>query len=334
MKTKIVLLLMLCVNIIFAQDKQKKELSDAEKKELQQLVVDKRDKKNDKAFKDGDIYNPINFTTIYERMPKTNGWDSGYKISNRSSLDYIKRESHIHLMFDREFVEKLYNSGNLSLVVTAYIERKDKTIKPLGILGFTDVEVKSTSQNVENAKQGVTGVTNIDYSYEIKPKRTNDKSYSGEINLAWEDISEDDKIVIHVKNTAVNDVGFTTVLITDDFGWKQNPTGGLSFVKIAEKGFTEFTPAGTLGYSFYYRQRKSEFFITKFLTPSFGPVIHVFQNNENTTIGAGVFLSTIYNMVSFGGGWTINGVNHGKPYFSIGLNFIESYNTIKSLLNK
>lgn len=325
------MLLMLYAGVVWGQEK---ELSEKDKKELQSLVVDKKQKKDDDDFKNGDIYNPINFTTLYERMPKVNGWDSGYKISNRSSLDYIKRESQIHLMFDKNFVEKLHNAGKLNLIVTAYIERKDKTIKPLNVSGFTDVVSKTNNSNVENAKQGLTQAQQINYSYDIKPKNSSNATYSGEINLAWEDISEDDKIVIHVKNKAANDTGFTTVLVTDDFGWKQNPTGGVSFIKIAEKGFTEFTPSGTLGYSFYYRPRKSKSFFRKFITPAFGPVIHVFQNGNDTTIGAGLFLSSFYNMVSIGGGWTINGVNHGKPYFSIGLNFIESYNTLISLTKK
>jgi hypothetical protein len=40
------------------------------------------------------------------------------------------------------------------------------------------------------------------------------------------------------------------------------------------------------------------------------------------------------NTVKFGGGLIVNGVDNGKPYFSIGLNFIESYQKISELISK
>lgn len=278
-----------------------------------------------------DIYNPINFITITERMPKANGSNIRYKFMLNAGLDYIKKGSQIHIDFDRKSVDAL--GPNCKLRVLAYIQRKDKTIKPLNVFGFTVVEEKS--ENIGSMKNGNLSSSNdVKYVYTVNTNKENGESYSGEINLAWEEISTDDKIVLHITNEAKNNTGFTMVLVYDDFGWKQSPTGGFSFVKIAEKEFTEFSPAASIGYTFRYEPRKSNSFWLHFLSPSFGPMLHVFQNNENTTIGAGLSVSTFYNMVSFGGGWTINGVNHNKPYFSIGLNFIESYNTLTGLLKK
>lgn len=284
-----------------------------------------------------DIFNPINFTTITERMPKSNGNNKKYPYSLWAGMDYIQKGSTIHINFDQLFVDKL--DSNLNLQVLAYIQRKDKSVKPLSIFGFT--EVKTEFEKVENLKSGLAfkesndnSNLDISYSYKIVPFDNSTKSYSGELNLAWEEVSEDDQIIIHITNTARNNSGFSFSLKYDDFGWKQGPTGGFSFVKIMESEFTEFTPSASLGYSFRYQPRKSSKFINHFFSPSFGPMLHVFQNNENTTIGFGGHISTFYNMLNFGVGGTINGVNHGKPYFFIGLNFVESFNNITSLVNR
>ncbi|UEQ78997.1 hypothetical protein [Chryseobacterium arthrosphaerae] len=319
MKTKILLLLLLgwwgIVNSQFTIDSLQK---------MQEAKLD------DQKFSD-DIYNPINFTKIIERMPKANGYNTTYDFILGAGLDYIKKGSQIHINFNRKYIDAL--GSNCKLQVLAYIQRKDKTIKPLNVLGFTIINEET--QNTEAMKNGnISGLKDVNYLYKINTEKANGESYSGEINLTWEEISYDDRIVLHITNKAKNNTGFIMTLVYDDFGWKQNPIGGFSFVKIAKKGFTEFSPAASIGYTFRYQPRKSNFFWWHFLSPSFGPMLHVFQNNENTTIGTGLSVSTFYNMVSFGGGWTINGINHGKPYFSIGLNFIESYNTLTSLLKK
>jgi hypothetical protein len=293
----------------------------------------KENEEND--FRNDDIYNPINFTTITERMPKAYGRNKSYLFKLRAGLDYIKKGSQLSLSFKKEFISEL-GSGNLDLQVLAYIQRKDKTIKPLTVFGFTDIETNtSNTENIKNANLSSTETTQtptINYEYKVKTKNKNDKSYSGEINLAWEEISDDDKIILHINNKAKNNTGFSMVFVYDDFGWKQGLTGGFSFAKIAKKGFTEFSPAASIGYSFRRQPRKSSSFLGHFFSPAFGPVLNVFQNEGDTTVGAGLFLSSFYNMVSVSGGWTINGVNHNRPYIAIGLNFIESYNTITNLV--
>ncbi|WP_394678478.1 hypothetical protein [uncultured Sphingobacterium sp.] len=290
-------------------------------------------KLDNKSISD-DIYNPINFVTITERMPKANGYNTTYKFILGAGMDYIKKGSQIHLDFKKDYIDAL--GTDCDLQVLAYIQRKDKTIKPLSVFGFTEVVEETNNEGLmKNASDSpVLQTTGVQYGYQIKTDKVSGESYSGEINLAWEEIAEEDKIILHVNNKAKNKTGFTMTLIYDDFGWKQNPTGGFSFVKIAKSEFTEFSPAASIGYTFRYKPRRSSSFLSHFFSPSFGPMLHVFQNGDNTTIGAGVSASTFYNMVSVGFGSTINGVNHGKPYFSIGLNFIESYNTLTGLLNK
>jgi hypothetical protein len=286
-------------------------------------------------FHTRDIFNPINFTTLHERMPKSNGIVTTYKILNRSGLDYIKKGSQIHIEFNKEFIENLTLNENLNLQVLAYVERKDKTIKPLSVLGFTMVKDISTQveKNVKNISIDTLNNT-VEYKYVLDFKDSNIKSLSGEVNLAWEDISKDDKIIISVINKASNDVGFSTVLIVDEFGWINEPTGGFGFTQILNSGSNQFNAAGTIGYSFRYKLRPSSSFFRQFITPSFGPELNVQQVNNETSIGVGMFISSMLNTVKFGGGLIVNGVDNGKPYISIGLNFIESYQKITELISK
>lgn len=320
MKTKLIVLFLLWAGVVWGQTITKDDLYD-------KLT------KDDKSISD-DIYNPINFTTITERMPKSNGYNTTYEFMLGAGMDYIKKGSQIHLEFKKDYINALGDECDLQ--VLAYIQRKDKTIKPLSVFGFTEVTEDTNNVGLMKNASDSSALKNtgVQYLYKIKTNKLNEKSYSGEINLAWEEIAEEDKIILHVNNKARSKTGFTMTLVYDDFGWKQNPTGGFSFVKIAEKGFTEFSPAASIGYTFRYQPRKSSFFWWHFLSPSFGPMLHVFQNGDNTTIGAGISVSTFYNMVNVGFGGTINGINHGKPYFSIGLNFIESYNTLTGLIKK
>lgn len=286
---------------------------------------------NSKKFKvSDDIYNPINFTKISERMPYENGKVKKSIWNPWASLLYIKKGSNIHIDFDKDFIDTLGDECDIQIL--AHIQRKDKSIKPLSVSGFT--KVVQMDENINELKQNaleLSSSTKVSYMYTVIKERTNSPSYSGEIYLAEEDINEEDKIILQIQNAKKNHTGFSQTFIYDDFGWKNNPTGGFSFVKIAKSNFTEFLPAASLGYSFRYQPRKSSSFLCHFLSPNFGPMMHVFQNGVDTTIGASIYISTFYNMVNIGFGSTINGVNHGKPYFSIGLNFIESYNTISNL---
>lgn len=278
-----------------------------------------------------DIYNPINFTNITERMPTENGKVSKSIWNPWSSLIYIKKGSNIYIDFQKEFIDGL--GADCDIQIIAYLQRKDKSIKPLAVSGFT--KIMETDENIQRIKQNsleVSDSTKIGYMFSVIKESTNGPSYSGEISLVDEDINEEDKIILQIQNTKKNNTGFTQTFVYDDFGWKNSLAGGFSFVKIAKSDFTEFSPAASLGYSFRYQPRKSTSFWLHFLSPSFGPMLHVFQNGDDTTIGASLYASTFYNMVNIGFGSTINGVNHGKPYFSVGLNFIESYNTLTNLM--
>jgi hypothetical protein len=80
----------------------------------------------------------------------------------------------------------------------------------------------------------------VAYKYSISKENKNKPTYSGEINLAEEHIDEEDKIILYIHNIAANGTGFGQTFVYDDFGWKNGPVGGFSFVKITKSGFSEF----------------------------------------------------------------------------------------------
>ncbi|CAL2093096.1 conserved protein of unknown function [Tenacibaculum sp. 190524A02b] len=293
-------------------------------------------KKDSKNFHTDDIYNPINFTTIEERMPASNGKISSYEILNRGSLDYIKRGSEVHIEFDKNFVYNLTKKNELELQVIAYIIRKDKTIKPLEVNGFTEVTEDFKHKQLYAAGRSTTAGTDIvdvKEDYKVKFLKSKETSFSAEVKLVWEEISVDDKIIITVQNKKNNNVGFSTTLVFDDFGWQQKQIGGLSFVQTSSSN-SNFVPAGTIGYSFRYIPRRSGSFGAHFFSPGFGPELNVYQTEDNTTnIGLGIFATTAYDIIKLGVGFNLNGTNSGKAYFGIGLNFVKTFNVVSGLLD-
>jgi hypothetical protein len=214
MKTKlIIILLLLWAGVVWGQN-TRKELTTV--KELVDFLKD-----NDKSISN-DIYNPINFCTITERMPKTNGRNTIYTLILAAGQDYVKKGSQIYLDFDKNFVDVL--GKDCDVQVLAYIQRKDKTIKPISVLGFTTVNA------IQNDKVGVMksgesiNSADVQYIYKVTRERGNGKSYSGELNIVWEDVAEEDKIIIQVTNTAKNNTGFTMTLIYDDLMAQQTQT--------------------------------------------------------------------------------------------------------------
>lgn len=289
---------------------------------------------NDEANKDEitkDIYNPINFTTIYHRKPAENGYASSEKLFNRSSRHFIKREGVLHLEFDREFVQYLTDASRLNLRVKAFIERKDKSVKPIAVLGLTRVETNKISDRTKllNKKDETPQVTD---SYTITYENSDKETISAELAIPFEEISIDDTIIMEITNQSIKGVGFISKFVFADYGWTQGPTGGFSFVQTIDGDDNLFRAAGSAGYAFRKVPKPSAKFWCHFFSPSFGTEINVLQKNNETLVGLGGFISTAANSVKFGLGSYLNGESN-KVYFSIGLNFIEGYNTISDLVN-
>jgi len=340
MKTKLLFILLLLAQVGWGQE-------DVVIKPLDQNVPDYKSdtlgfnnyffKKINEKLKSGnyhteDIYNPINFTTITERMPKSNGSNKSYKLLNRSSLDYIQKGSEIHIEFDKDFIYYLTKNNKLDLQVIAYIIRKDNTIRPLEVNGFTEVKAIQDN-NAELFKSGDSNINSVENNYEVRFLTSTKESFSGEVKLVWEEISTDDKIIITVQNKAMNNVGFSTTLVFDDFGWKQSQSSGLSFIQTpgADSGFS---PAGNIGFAFRYVPRKTNPFFYHFISPAFGPEMNIYQIENNTNVGIGGFITTFNDVLKISVGTIINGENQGKFYFGFGLNFIQSYSVISGLLSK
>lgn len=322
-----------------------------------------------KNFTTKDSLNPINFTTIYVRQPSQNGHAASIDLPNRSTFHYIKPGSNIHLEFDRGYVKSLREREQLNIRVAAVIKRKDGTIKPLSASGLTEViPIEKTSVDKYKAmtlataepqrkvlKEGSdtrdlasdtgestteTGTGNdtssdsISDEFKVVYKNSEDFTLSTEINLAFEDIGEDDVIVISVINTKANNIDYTFSLGFFDESWKVTPTGGFSFIKTFNNGDRNFHAGGSTGVAFQYHLKPSRCFWGKFFNPSFGPEINVLQDDDaKTIVGFGGFITSFMNTVKFGVGLNLND-GKNEPYLSIGLNFVEGISTITETANR
>lgn len=306
--------------IIFAKDSVKTK-----------FLFIKTGEKSVQYYHKKDIRNPIAFTVFIVRNPRTNGTDKLTKLSNLSSYHYIKPGSIINIVFDDKVYNKLNNSN---ITITAYLKRKSGTIVPVTVSGFYEVKINSNQSDYERNityKNSKNEDNNLNYEYKI----LNHKStpIQTEVNTSMVNPQPEDLLIITVTNVSDGNVSYTTTFEFEEFGWITQPSGGFSWIKTLNEG-TEFRPAGTSGVSFYYKFDKGAKFVNHFFVPSFGPELLVFQDNDNsqaTNVALGVSLSTFLRTVKFGGGWYLVG-EKGKPYFSIGVNFVEGYKTISSIL--
>jgi len=296
---------------------------------LDELTVDVKEKDN---YITDDIYNPINFTTIIHRRPAENGYVTSISLLNRASRHFIKKEGTLHLEFDKKFVKYLTFAGKLDIRVKAFIERKDKTVKPLSVLGLTDVKANKTSDKSQiiNKSDSLPIITD---SYGITYLNSGLETISAEIAVPFEDVSIDETIIVEITNQKINGVGFISKFVFAEYGWSQGATGGFTFVQTIDGDDHIYRAAGSAGYAFRYDPKPSASFWRHFFSPSFGPELNVLQKDDTTLMGLGLFASSFSNAVKVGSGFYINGESN-KMYVAIGLNFIEGYNKISELLNR
>jgi len=280
-----------------------------------------------------DIYNPINFTKILHRKPAENGVAASNTLFNRASRHFIKREGTLHLEFDKKFVRYLTFANKLNIRVKAFIQRKDKSIKPISVLGLTKVETTESSGQAKVLNNDTNIPLTIEDTYIVTYRDSGLESISAEIAVPFEEVSIDDTVIVEITNRAVNGVGFISKFVFADYGWSQGPTGGFTFVQTIDGDDNIYRAAGSAGYSFRYNPKPSAKFRNHFFSPSFGPELNVLQKDDETLMGLGVFISTAANAVKIGGGFYLNGESN-KAYVAIGLNFIEGYNKISELLNR
>lgn len=305
----------------------------AEKKASLSLTAEEKENKGKSSYLQfKDIRNPITFTEFIVRNPRSNGKNVLTPHANASSYNYIKPGSIVNILFNEDIYGKL--KGDVKLSISAYLKRFDGTVVPITVSGFFDVEVKTDQTEFETnmVTKSAKDSTKLGYNYTITT--TSRGPIQAEINTSMANPQPKDKLIVTVVNVSDGNVSLTTTFEYEDFGWKSSASGGFAWVNTINSGSANFKPAGTSGFSFHYKLNKGERFWAKFFNPSFGPELIVLQDaNQNTNIGLGLSVSTILRMVKVGYGWHLVGEN-GKPYVSIGVNFVEGYKSISSILSR
>lgn len=284
-----------------------------------------------------DIRNPISFTSFLIRNPRINGKSEIVIPINSSSYNYIRPGSIINILFLNDV---LTNLKEPQLSVEAYLKRTDGTIIPININGFFEVELNSNQNTVEHTTtnkllesavlEGESGFT-LNYDYKITP--TSNYPIQSEINPNPLNPQIGEKIFITIINNSDNNSSFSMIFEFEDFGWTGQADGGFSWVNTINSGNHDFVAGGSSSYNFYYKHNKGDRFFKKFITPSFGPELLVLQDSaQKTLVGLGANIAVFMRTFRVGYGWYLNG-NNGKPYVSIGVNFVEGYKSISSILN-
>lgn len=285
--------------------------------------------KNSNLSINNDIRNPVAFTSFLIRNPTINGKSKIHIPSNFSSYHYIRPGSIINILF----VEDVYTQlDNVKLSIEAYLKRLDGTIIPVNINGYFEVNLETNQNNVEqNQTKKLDQNFFVNYNYTIKPKAN--YPIQSEINPNPLNPQVGEKIFITVTNRNDNNSSFSTVFEFEDFGWVGQADGGFSWVNTIKSGNHDFVAAGSSSYNFHYKLNKGDFFVSKFFMPSFGPELLVLQDSsQKTLVGLGINVSTFMRTFKVGYGWYLNG-NNGRPYVSVGVNFVEGYKSISSILN-
>jgi hypothetical protein len=279
-----------------------------------------------------DIRNPISFTNFIIRTPRINGRNRIINPSNSSSYNYIRPGSLINILFIKEQYKEL---NNVKVSISAYLVRKSQDIVPVNINGFYEVDLDSNKDNYKSnlGKQEASNTPNrLGYNYTIKPY----KNYpiQSEINTESLNTQPGEKLIVTIKNVDDNYASFTTTFEFEDYGWTTQAGGGFSWVNTVNSGSKDYVAAGSSSLNFYFKPNKGSYFLfDNFFNPSFGPELIVLQDkDQKTLVGLGGSISTFMKSVKFGYGWYLTG-NNGNPYFSIGVNFIEGYQAISSILN-
>ncbi len=311
--------------------KAKKEVEVTEVSLLNSEIVSNNT--DSKFWYEDDIRNPISFTEFIVRNPRTNGRNILSKPSNLSSYHYIRPGSIINILFKKDVYDKLPNP-NTEITVSAYLKRIDGTIVPVTVSGYFEVKSNSNQTDFEKNISLNKSKSEEQLEYRFSIETISRTPLQAEVNTSMIDPQPKDKLIITIVNTSDGNISFTTTFEYEDFGWQTSASGGFSWVNTINQNDSNFVPAGTSGVSFHYKLDKGSKFWQNFLNPSFGPELIVLQDsNQNTNVGLGLSVSTFLRTVKFGYGWYLVGEN-GRPYVSIGVNFVEGYKTISSILNR
>jgi hypothetical protein len=153
-----------------------------------------------------------------------------------------------------------------------------------------------------------------------------------EIDISSENLEVGDRLKITVDNIKGNSA-FVMVFQVDDFGWTGGPSSGFAWLKTPGSGDNgiNFQPAPWVGYSFYLKPSKGASVLQQIFVPSFGPEASFVEVNNHIYVGLGGQISIFANTVKFSYGRLLS-YESQTSYFTIGLNFVNSIQSLSHLL--
>lgn len=270
--------------------------------------------------------NPENFTKFNIRKSAQGGKNTRQLGKSKfSSLHYIQKKSQIQIVFDKleDTVKK-----DIKVKIVATLIKTDNSKIPVEVFGYSKV-TKSTTPKKNDSKD----LEKLEITYDVNYFEIEGENLvNTEVDVSSLSLDEGDMIKIVVYNVKKDPkIGFSIIFEVDDFGWKSSASGGFSWLKTTGSNNINFKPSPNLGWSFYSKPNKGSSIGRLLLTPSFGPELTVVDYQDQATFGLGVQVSILANTVKFGYGFLANYDEKSRAYFTIGLNFIEGINTIKSI---
>jgi hypothetical protein len=269
---------------------------------------------------DNDV-DPSNYTSFEVRKRANNGTSTKVEPNTFSSVQYIQPNSQIRLIFDEKKV--LAQKDNIKIRVSATLINSKGDEKPIEVLGYVSVT------KTQKTKANPSDPTMFDYTIQNKEVNAVDLQNT-EVDISSEKLEDGDKIKIRIDNIKSN-TGFVMLFEVDDYGVKSGPSSGFAWLKTRASKDINFQASPWLGYSFYYRPNKGASFWGKLFSPTVGPEASVIQVGSTVYVGLGGQISMLANTVKFSYGNLLGYPDKGG-YFTIGLNFVNSIETLSNLV--
>jgi hypothetical protein len=267
---------------------------------------------------------PSTFISFTVRNKTDNSRFTVIKPSSFTSIKYIQTNSQIKINFDKAVIKKVKDSVKLKLMATL-IDTKGNE-RPVNVFGFVEVLKNQVPRSDPSSPEMYT------YTYNQKYVDGNELQNT-EVDISSEKLEVGDRIKITVDNIKGNSA-FVMIFQVDDFGWRGGPSSGFAWLKTpgtADNGIN-FQPAPWVGYSFYLKPSKGASIAKQIFVPSFGPEASFVEVNNHIYVGLGGQVSIFANTIKFSYGRLLS-YETQTSYFTIGLNFVNSIQSIRHLLN-
>ncbi|WP_448697714.1 hypothetical protein ACFGVR_13210 [Mucilaginibacter sp. AW1-3] len=267
---------------------------------------------------------PSTFVSFTVRNKTDNSKFTVIKPSSFTSIKYIQSNSQIKINFDKASIKKIKDSVKIKLMATL-IDKKGNE-KPVNVFGFVDVLKNQVPRSDPSSPEM--------YTYTYTQKYVDGAELQNtEVDISSESLEPGDRLKITVDNIKGNSA-FVMVFQIDDFGWTGGPSSGFAWLKTPGTGDNgiNFQPAPWLGYSFYLKPSQGASVLQQIFVPSFGPEGSFVEVNNHIYVGLGGQVSIFANTVKVSYGRLLSYENQ-TSYFTIGLNFVNSIQTISHLFS-